>query len=46
MNYIFDQPNELIGFLDEAVEVNDTTINRFNLKLFEPQGKLRVKAMS
>ncbi|MEZ4949046.1 MAG: Ig-like domain-containing protein [Saprospiraceae bacterium] len=44
LNYIFDQPNELIGFLDEAVEVNDTTINRFNLKLFEPQGKLRVKA--
>jgi hypothetical protein len=44
LNYLFDQPNEFIGFLNEPVIVNDTTTNRFNFKLFEQPGDLRVKS--
>lgn len=35
LNYIYDQPNELIGFKDSVIELTDSSKLRFNLTVFE-----------
>lgn len=41
-NYLFDLENERIGFQEENVLVNDTTVNRFLIQTFEEEKPLRV----
>jgi uncharacterized protein (DUF2141 family) len=35
LNYIYDQPNELIGFQDSVIELTDSSKLKFNLTVFE-----------
>lgn len=39
MNYLYDQPNELIGFLDTVVELSDSLVPKINLQLFAEENQ-------
>ncbi len=41
-NYLFDLPNEKIGFLDEPIIVTDTSITDFTMKIFEEEPPLLI----
>lgn len=41
-NYLFDLPNEKIGFLEEPVVVTDTSVLNFSIKIFEEEPPLVV----
>lgn len=44
-NYKYDQPNEMIGFIDRIVECNDSTVENIEIKIFEePSKKLQLRA--
>lgn len=45
LNFIYDQPNELIGFSDTLVNLNDTLPKNIQLRIFQETGK-RAKLVS